>query len=217
MSKVKIAVLISGRGSNMGALARAAMDPDYPAEIVLVLSNRPHVAGLELAMEHDLPIAVVHHQEYDDRDAHEDAVTEAIEEAGAELVCLAGYMRILNEKFVNHWRGRIINIHPSLLPAFRGVDTHARVLERGARFHGCTAHFVNLELDGGPIIAQAIVAVDPNDTEETLAERVLAQEHRLYPHALKLIASNQVRWSGDEAVANNEVTKEDLALFEEDD
>jgi len=213
MSKLKIAVMISGRGSNMGALARAAMDPDFPAEIALVLSNKPHVAGLDLAQEHGIPIKVVDHTSFDSREAHEEAVTEALQEAGAEMVCLAGYMRILGDGFVAQWRGRLINIHPSLLPAFRGVDTHERALERGVRIHGCTVHFVNSELDGGPIIAQAAVPVVPGDTAESLSERVLEAEHELYPHALSLIAQQKVRWSGDDAVKDADLTAEESSRF----
>ena len=213
MAKLKVAVLISGRGSNMGALARATMDPDFPAEIVLVLSNKPHAAGLELAQEHGIDIRVIDHKEFENRDAHDEAMTEALKEAGAELVCLAGYMRILGEGFVNSWRGRLINIHPSLLPSFRGIDTHERALERGIRIHGCSVHFVSAELDAGPIIAQAAVPVVPGDTPDTLSERVLEAEHELYPHALSLIASNKVRWSGDSAVADMDVKQNDVAIF----
>ena len=197
----------------MGALARATMDPDFPAEIVMVLSNRPHVAGLDLAQEHGIPIRVIDHKEYESREDHEIAVTEALKEADAELVCLAGYMRILGETFVNEWRGRLINIHPSLLPSFRGIETHERALERGIRIHGCSVHFVNAELDAGPIIAQAAVPVVPGDTPDTLADRVLEAEHVLYPHALSLIATNKVRWSGDSAVADNDVEAGDVAIF----
>lgn len=213
MKKLKVAVLISGRGSNMGSLARATMDPDFPAEIALVLSNKPHAAGLELAQEHGIDIRVIDHKEFEDRDSHDDAMTEALEEAGAELVCLAGYMRILGEGFVNAWRGRLINIHPSLLPSFRGVETHERALERGIRIHGCSVHFVSAELDAGPIIAQSAVPVVPGDTPDTLADRVLEAEHELYPHALALIASNKVRWSGDSAVADKDVSQNDVAIF----
>ena len=205
--------MISGRGSNMGALARAAMDPDYPVEIVLVLSNKPHAGGLELALEHGLPIRVVDQSAYDSRSDHERAVTEALQESGAELICMAGYMRILEEAFVNEWRGRLINIHPSLLPSFTGLDTHARALERGVRIHGCTVHFVNNELDAGPIIAQAAVAVEPADDEDSLAARVLDAEHKLYPQALRLIAEEKVRWTGDNSVSDSSSTADDVAFL----
>ena len=190
----------------MGSLARAAMDPDYPVEIVLVLSNKPNVAGLDLAQEHGLTIQVVDQKAYDNREDHDRAVTKAIRESCAELVCMAGYMRILGDEFVSAWRGRLINIHPSLLPSFIGLDTHARALERGVRIHGCTVHFVNNELDAGPIIAQAAVPVVPSDTEDTLAARVLEAEHKLYPHALRLIAEQKVRWTGDQAVRDMNAT-----------
>jgi formyltetrahydrofolate-dependent phosphoribosylglycinamide formyltransferase len=213
MKKLKVAVLISGRGSNMGSLARAAMDPDYPVEIVLVLSNKPNVAGLDLAQEHGLAIQVVDQKAYDNREDHDRAVTEALRASGAELVCMAGYMRIMGDEFVNAWRGRMINIHPSLLPSFIGLDTHERALERGVRIHGCTVHFVNNELDAGPIIAQAAVPVVPGDTAETLGARVLEAEHKLYPHALRLIAEQKVRWSGDQAARDMSATAEDVALL----
>ena len=213
MKKLKVAILISGRGSNMGALARAAMDPDYPVEIVLVLSNRPNVAGLDLAQEHGIPIRVVDHKTFDSRAAHEDAVSEVLVEAGAEIICLAGYMRLLEDRFVNQWRGQMINIHPSLLPSFRGLETHERALEHGVAVHGCSVHFVNSELDGGPIIAQSVVPVEPDDTPITLSERVLEAEHRLYPHALRLIAEKKVRWTGNGAVRRSEVDSSDLAIF----
>ena len=213
MKKLKVAVMISGRGSNMGSLARATMNPDYPVEIVLVLSNKPNVAGLELAQEHGLPIRVVDQKSFASRPEHDQAVTQALRDSGAELVCMAGYMRILGEEFVSDWRGRLINIHPSLLPSFIGLDTHARALERGVRIHGCTVHFVNNELDAGPIIAQAAVRVEPGDDEDSLAARVLEAEHQLYPHALRLIAEEKVRWSGDNAVRESGVAPFDLALL----
>jgi len=214
MAKLKVAVMISGRGSNMGALARAAMDPNFPAEIILVLSNRPHVAGLELAAEHNIPIRVLDHKEFETREEHEEAMNEALESAGAELVCLAGYMRILGEDFIKQWRGRLINVHPSLLPSFRGVDTHERALERGVRIHGCTIHFVNSDLDGGPIIAQTAVPVLPDDDAESLGTRVLEAEHKLYPQALALIAAKKIRWSGDDVVNDGEIELGDVAVFE---
>lgn len=213
LAKLKVAVLISGRGSNMGALARAAMDPDYPAEIVLVLSNRPNVEGIDLAMEHDLSYAVIDHKQCDSRESHEAAMSDAIEASGAELVCLAGYMRILTESFIKKWRGKILNIHPSLLPSFRGVDTHERALERGVRVHGCTVHFVNADLDGGPIVLQGVVPVIPGDDAETLSNRVLEMEHKVYPEALALIANRKIRWSGDSSVQDIDVTQNDVLVL----
>ncbi|MEN0040124.1 MAG: phosphoribosylglycinamide formyltransferase [Pseudomonadota bacterium] len=210
MSKLKLAILISGRGSNMGAIARACMDPDFPAEIVLVISNRPKVEGLELAREHDLPIRVIDQDEFDTREDHEEAICTAMTEVGAELVCMAGYMRIVTQTLLGKWRGKVVNIHPSLLPAFRGVDTHVRAIDAGVRVHGCTVHFVSPELDAGPIIAQAVVPVCPHETPEHLAELVLEMEHKLYPHAIELIAKRLVRWSGDEAVEDHQIDVHDV-------
>lgn len=213
MAKLKTAVMISGRGTNMGALARAAINPDFPAEIVLVISNRPNVDGLDLAREHGIRIRVVDHTEFEGREEHEEVITTALEESGVEMVCLGGYMRILTEAFINRWRGQLINIHPSLLPAFRGVDTHERAIECGVRIHGCTVHFVSIDLDAGPIIAQAAVPVLPGDDAEILSARVLEVEHDLYPKALALIADRRVRWSGSDAVADMDVIGGDVALF----
>ena len=202
---MRTAILFSGRGSNMGALLRAAMRPDYGAEFVLALSNRPNAPGIEIAREYDVPVRVLDHAEFASREDHERAVTAALREARVQLVCLAGYMRILSDTFVQAWRGKCLNVHPALLPAFRGVDTHARALERGVRIHGCTVHYVNGELDGGPIVAQAAVPVRPDDTADALAERVLAVEHALYPHCVDLVARNRVRWSGGEVVLGRDV------------
>ena len=212
MAKLKVAVLISGRGSNMGALARATMDPDFPAEIVLVVSNRPGVAGIDLAMEHELAYKVIDHKEFESREEHEQAMSAALEESGAEIICLAGYMRIITESFIKKWRGKILNIHPSLLPSFRGVDTHERALARGVRIHGCTVHFVNTELDGGPIVLQGAVPVLPDDSAESLAARVLELEHRLYPQALELIATKKVRWSGNDEVNDLNISIDDVLV-----
>lgn len=186
----RVAVLISGRGSNMVALARAAAEPGFPAEIVLVLSNRPDAAGLASAAAMGLATRVIDHRAFrGDRVAHERAIAAALDEAGAELVCLAGYMRLLTPFLVGRLAGRMINIHPSLLPAFPGLDTHARALSAGVRLHGCTVHLVTEGTDEGPILAQAAVPVLPGDSEEALAARVLVQEHRIYPAALARLAS----------------------------
>ena len=208
---MRTAILFSGRGSNLGALARAAIDPEYPAEFVLALTNRPNAPGLDIAREHGIPVRVVSSEAHEDREAHEAEVTAALAEAGVQLVCLAGYMRILSDEFVRRWRGKCVNIHPSLLPAFRGVDTHARALERGVRVHGCSVHYVTSELDGGPIVAQAAVPVLPGDDEEALAARVLEAEHALYPHCVAMIAEGTVRWSGDRVVAAPGTPPEALA------
>ncbi len=178
-------MLISGRGSNMRALIAAAADPDYPAEIALVLSNVPDAPGLSIARDAGIPTVVVDHGPFRrDRAAHEAAVHAALHGADIEIVCLAGWMRLLTPYLVGLWRGRMLNIHPSLLPAFPGLDTHARALAAGVKLHGCTVHLVTEAMDEGPILAQAAVPVLPGDTVETLAARVLAAEHRLYPSAL---------------------------------
>lgn len=191
--RLRVGALISGRGTNLQALIDAAADPAFPAEIVLVLSNNADAQGLERAVAAGIGTAVVNHRDYPDRPAFEADVTAALEAAGVELVCLAGFMRLLTPGFVDHWRDRLINIHPSLLPAFKGLDTHARALAAGVRFSGCTVHYVRAEMDDGPIIIQAAVPVLPGDTEAALADRVLAAEHRIYPAALALIAGGRTR------------------------
>ncbi|MBM3950104.1 MAG: phosphoribosylglycinamide formyltransferase [Rhodospirillales bacterium] len=200
MARLKLAVLISGRGSNLQALIDACRDPAYPAEIVLTLANEPDALGLERAKAAGVATHVIDHRNFPDRAAFENQLTRAIEASGAGLVCLAGFMRLLGAGFVRRWRDRMINIHPSLLPAFKGLHTHERVIEAGARFAGCTVHFVRENMDEGPIIAQAAVPVRPEDTAETLAARVLAQEHVIYPHAVRLIAEGRVRIEGERAV-----------------
>jgi formyltetrahydrofolate-dependent phosphoribosylglycinamide formyltransferase len=187
--KRRVGVLISGRGSNMAALLQACADPAYPAEIALVLSNRADARGLAIATAAGVPTAVVDHRGFrGDRQAHEADIDMALHEAGVELVCLAGYMRILTPFLVDRWAGRMLNIHPSLLPAFPGLDTHARALAAGVKLHGCTVHLVSHATDQGPIMAQAAVPVLPGDSEAQLAARVLAQEHVIYPMALAMAA-----------------------------
>ena len=194
MSRKRVAVLISGRGSNMAALIEAAKDKNYPAEIVLVLSNRPDAGGLATASAAGIATEVVDHTKYGkDRAAFEGALQAALVKHRIDIVCLAGFMRLLTAGFVNQWPERLINIHPALLPAFKGLDTHQRALEAGAKVHGATVHFVVAEMDAGPIIAQGAVAVRPDDTEAALAARVLAVEHRIYPFVLKLVAEGRVR------------------------
>lgn len=194
MSRKRVAVLISGRGSNMAALIEAAKDKSYPAEIVLVLSNRPDVGGLDTAKAAGIATAVVDHTKYGkDRAAFESVLQAVLAEHRIDIVCLAGFMRLLTAGFVSQWPERLINIHPALLPAFKGLDTHQRALEAGAKVHGATVHFVVAEMDAGPIIAQGAVAVRPDEGESTLAARVLAVEHRLYPQALGLVAAGRVR------------------------
>lgn len=196
----KVAVLISGRGSNMQSLVRACAAPDYPAEIVLVLSNRADAAGLNFARESGIATAVISHKDFPDRAGFDAAMDAEICRHGADLVCLAGFMRLLDSAIIEAWRDRMINIHPSLLPSFRGLDTHKRALEAGVKLAGCSVHFVRAEVDTGPIIAQAAVPVLPGDTPDRLAARVLEQEHLLYPKALRMVAEGQVRVEGDRAV-----------------
>ncbi|MBB3808116.1 phosphoribosylglycinamide formyltransferase-1 [Pseudochelatococcus contaminans] len=199
--RLRTAVLISGRGSNMEALLAAAAPGDYPAEIVLVAANRPDAAGLATAQAAGIATDFVDHKPFGrDREAFERALDERLTTHDIELVCLAGFMRILTPWFVKRWLGRLINIHPSLLPLFPGTHTHERALAAGVRLHGCTSHFVEPEVDAGPIIAQAAVPVLPGDTPDVLAARVLVQEHLIYPRALALVASGAVRWREGGAV-----------------
>jgi len=193
MARRPTAILISGRGTNMASLLTAASQPDYPAEIVVVVSNNPAAGGLQRARELGVETEVIDHKQFGSKAQFEDALHAKLEETGIEIVCLAGFMRLLSETFVDRWRDRLINIHPSLLPAFTGLNTHARALEAGVKVHGCTVHFVRAAMDDGPIIAQAAVPVLPGDTPEALAERVLAAEHKLYPQALALVAREAVR------------------------
>lgn len=198
MAKKRVAILISGRGSNMAALVwHAEGEPDFPAEIVLVLSNKPDAQGLEFARKAGIPTAVIPSRDYGkDRAAFDAAMQAELEKAGVEIVCLAGFMRLLTPEFCEAWAGRMINIHPALLPSFKGLDTHARALAEGVKFHGCTTHFVTPGMDEGPIILQAAVPVLDDDTEETLAARVLAEEHRIYPETLRLLAGGKLSIDG---------------------
>lgn len=204
MARLKLGVLISGRGSNLRALMAATESAGYPAEIALVLSNKAGAAGLAAARDAGIPADVVDHKAFDDKKAFETALTERLEAAGVELVCLAGFMRLLSPWFVEHWHDRLINIHPSLLPAFKGLDTHLRAIEAGVKLHGCTVHFVRPAVDDGPILAQAAVPVLGGDTPETLAARVLEEEHRIYPLAVRLIAEGRVRIVGERASIDGE-------------
>lgn len=192
MSRTRTAILVSGRGTNMHALIEAARDPDYPAEIVAVISNRPNAPALTAAAEAGVPAVTVDHKTFPDRTAFEAQLERALTADGVELLCLAGFMRILSPSFVTRWAKRALNIHPSLLPAFIGLDTHARALEAGVAIHGCTVHFVTEKLDAGPIIGQAATAVRPTDDADTLAARVLRLEHQLYPACLADVARGAV-------------------------
>jgi phosphoribosylglycinamide formyltransferase-1 len=189
VAKLKVGILISGRGSNMAALIEAAAAPDYPAEIVCVISNKADAAGLKTAAEAGIPTVALPHRAYPDRESFDRDVSAALEKHGVQLVVMAGFMRIFSPWFPQHWAGRIINIHPSLLPSFVGLHVQRQALDAGARISGCTVHFVIPDLDAGPIIAQAAVPVLADDTEDTLTARILRQEHRLYPMV--------VRWFGE--------------------
>ncbi len=195
-ARKRVGVLISGRGSNLQALLDACSKPAFPAEIVLVISNKADAPGLQRAARAGVPSQVIARRDHPDKAARDAAMTEALEAAGVELVCLAGFMRLLSEPFVAHWRDRMINIHPSLLPLFAGLDSHARALRAGVKLHGCTVHFVRFEMDSGPILGQAAVPVLAGDDAETLAARVLEAEHRLYPHCLRLVAEGRVEIRG---------------------
>ena len=197
MSKRRCAILISGRGSNMESLIAAARDGDFPVEIALVLSNRPEAPGLASAKARGISIAAVDHKIYAGRDAFEGSLQKMLDAHRIDFICLAGFMRMLTPRFVNHWQGRLINIHPALLPSYPGLHTHERALADGVKIHGCTVHYVVAEMDAGPIIMQAAINVRDDDTPESLGKRVLAQEHAIYPAALRLAASGAVRAEGN--------------------
>jgi phosphoribosylglycinamide formyltransferase-1 len=194
MTRKRVAVLISGRGSNMAALIEAAKASDYPAEIALVLSNRPDAGGLATAKANGITTAVVDHTTFGkDRAAFERAMQDVLDRHNIEIVCLAGFMRLLTPWFVECWQNRMLNIHPALLPSFKGLDTHKRALEAGVKLHGATVHFVVPDVDSGPIVAQGALAVHDDDTEQSLAARVIRIEHNLYPAALRMVAEGRVR------------------------
>jgi phosphoribosylglycinamide formyltransferase-1 len=204
MTRKRVAILISGRGSNMAALIAAAKVADYPAEIVLVISNRPDAGGLGRAQADGIATAVVDHKRYADRETFERALQAVLAAHRIELVCLAGFMRLLSPWLVERWHGRMLNIHPALLPAFKGLDTHRRALAAGAKMHGATVHLVVPDVDSGPIVMQESVPVAAGDTVETLAARVLEVEHRIYPAALKLVAEGRVNAIDEEKTTNRE-------------
>ena len=215
-SRKRVVVLISGRGSNMRALIEAAASPNYPAEIVGVISNRPNAAGLAYAENAGIPTKVIAKTDYPDPALQEAALERALKAFNADLICLAGYMRLLTEHFVARWSGRMINIHPSLLPLFKGLRPHQQALASGVRLHGCTVHFVTFEMDSGPIIAQASVPVLSGDDEKALSTRVLAAEHRLYPIALRLLAEGKVRMDGSRTTFRVEETNDTKTLLSPD-
>ncbi len=199
MGRLKLGILISGRGTNLQALLDAAAEPDFPAEAALVISNRPAAAGLDRARAAGVQTLAIDHKAYPDRTAFETALNAALAEAGVELVCLAGFMRLLTSTFVDRWAGRAINIHPSLLPAFPGLDTHQRAIDAGAQFAGATVHFLSAEMDAGPIIAQAATPILPSDDAASLAARVLAGEHEIYRRAVRWIAEGRIMVQGERA------------------
>lgn len=197
MRRSKVGVLASGRGSNLQALLDSCADPDFPAEIALVLSNVPGALALERARAAGVPTVTVDHKAFADRASFDAAMDAHLRQAGIDIVCLAGFMRLLSPGFVRAWDGRMLNVHPSLLPSFKGLHTHAQALAAGVKLHGCTVHLVTPDLDAGPIVVQAAVPVLDGDTVETLAARVLEQEHRAYPLALSLLARGRVTVSGN--------------------
>lgn len=198
--KPRIGILISGRGSNMAAIVAAAKDPAYPATIGCVLSNRPDAKGLETAAAHGIPALCVDHKSFAAREDFEDALNRHLDEHDIDFVVLAGFMRVLTDRFIGHWDGKLINIHPSLLPSYRGLHTHERALADGVKLHGCTVHFVVPELDAGPIIAQAAVPVLGEDTPDTLAARVLAVENTLYPLVIAGLAAGRIVLAGGRVI-----------------
>ncbi|HET7680988.1 MAG TPA: phosphoribosylglycinamide formyltransferase [Xanthobacteraceae bacterium] len=204
MARKRVAVLISGRGSNMAALVEAAKDSNYPAEIVLVVSNRPHAEGIAYARRAGIATTIIDHADYGkNRKAFEQALQAVLEGSGIEIVCLAGFMRLLTPWFIERWEGRLLNIHPALLPKFKGLHTHEQALAAGASSHGATVHFVTAEMDAGPTICQAAVPVLEGDTAQTLAERVLAVEHKIYPLALKWLAEGKLRVVEGKCIIDN--------------
>lgn len=191
--KLKIAVLISGRGSNLQALIDATQQADFPAEIIAVISNKKDAYGLERAKNAGIPTYTISHKDYPERELFDGALHKKLEEVGAELVCLAGFMRLISDGFVHKWENKLVNIHPSLLPSFKGLHAQQQAINTGVKISGCTVHFVTPQMDAGPIILQAAVPVYAEDTEEALEARILTQEHRCYPQAVTLIAEGKVR------------------------
>ncbi|WP_136658743.1 phosphoribosylglycinamide formyltransferase [Nitratireductor sp. XY-223] len=211
----RVVVMISGRGSNLGALISASMASDFPCRIVGVVSDKADAGGLQLAADYHIATHVVERKDHADRESHEAAIQAVLEAMRPDVICLAGYMRLLSGDFVAKWMGAMINIHPSLLPSFTGLDTHQRVLTHQVRLHGCSVHFVTEGMDEGPLIAQAAVPVLPNDDVESLAARVLKAEHRLYPSALRLVAEGKVKItdSGTVLLRDYPSADDDAVLF----
>jgi phosphoribosylglycinamide formyltransferase-1 len=211
--KKRVAILISGRGSNMMALVEAARAADYPAEIAAVISNRPEAPGLAWAEAQGLPARAIDHTAFSSREAFDEAVHAALTEARVDLVALAGFMRIQSAGFVARWMGRQLNIHPALLPSFKGLNPHKQALEAGVKLSGCTVHFVTELADCGPIVAQAAVPVLDTDTPETLEARILQVEHKLYPHALALVASGQATIEGGRVMTGASLGADEALIF----
>jgi phosphoribosylglycinamide formyltransferase-1 len=203
MAGYKIAILISGRGSNMAALIEACQTEGFPAEVALVLSNRPNAPGLTLAKAAKIPTRIIQHGEFESREAFDAAMTEALADSGVRLICLAGFMRLLSAEFCQRWRDSIINIHPSLLPAFKGLRVHERMLDAGVQIAGCTVHYVRPAMDEGPILVQAAVPIAADDTPDSLAARILEQEHLIYPLAVRMIAEGRARPAGGMVAIKN--------------
>jgi len=212
MAYMKIAVLISGRGSNLQALMAAVEAPDFPAEISLVLSNRADAGGLEIAAAAGIDTAVIKSRDYETREEFDSAVDDRVRDSGAQMICLAGFMWLLGESFVNGWRDRLLNIHPSLLPAFKGLNVQAQAVEMGVQFSGCTVHFVRPELDDGPIIIQAVVPVLATDDTASLSSRILEQEHIIYPMAVRWIAEGRIRVSGEKVMVDGGISNQQVLV-----
>jgi phosphoribosylglycinamide formyltransferase-1 len=191
-SKLKLGVLISGKGSNLQSLIDATKDESFPAEIVIVIANVPEATGLGRANKANIPCVVINHKSFKGRKTFEDELNITLLKAKADLVCLAGFMRLLTDNFLSRWRDKVVNIHPSLLPSFKGLNTHERAIKAGVKFSGCTIHFVRSEMDDGPIIMQSAVPIHQDDNAETLANRILKEEHKIYPLAVSLIASKKI-------------------------
>jgi len=210
---MKLGILFSGRGSNLAALIEACSDPEFPAEIMIAICNNPDASGVAIAEEAGIPLQIINHREFDSRDTFDAALDATLKEAGVELICNAGFMRILTDGFVESWRNRQLNIHPSLLPSFKGLHVHERVIQSGVRITGATVHFVRAEMDAGPIVAQVALAVAQDDTPESLGARVLEAEHKLYPMAVRLVVEGKTRVHGEKVVLKDVAETKTGPLF----
>ena len=210
---MKLGILFSGRGSNLSALIEACSDPEFPAEIVIAICNNPDASGVAIAEKAGIPLQIINHREFDSRDTFDAALDATLKEADVELICNAGFMRILTDGFVESWRNRQLNIHPSLLPSFKGLHVHERVIQSGVRITGATVHFVRAEMDAGPIVAQVAIAVEQDDTPESLGTRVLAAEHKLYAMAVRLVAEGKARVQGETVVLKDVAETKTGPLF----